>query len=345
MLITYTYPNNIRKYFNKKSFSDYSDELIESISGSFSQAYEYFEAFKNSTLNISPLLLYYGTTNLFNGVANLTSCKVNLIENHGMKIKEIPEELTSIGNLKITPVNPAKGALSVFAKTFGVLNDICSTSKWSLTELFSSIPFLLDDFLECYENEPPHILPVIDVKKPVRTERIKTKYFERFSDKITVFQAIEGFKENYINFQPTNECIVLRKKLMGKDIYVYDIAKKKYLAVGHKKNGQLITLPIEIVLFMGLYALGFISRYRPALWNPFVKNDVSGEKLFIENFLNKSARIIPNLMLNKIYNENLFFDQNNREELDYSMILSEEKIREIVKKEVIKNEEVKRWSR
>lgn len=54
-LLKYTYPENIKKYFSKNHNSQPSDDLINIISGSLSQAYEYFSLSNHSSLQV---LLY-----------------------------------------------------------------------------------------------------------------------------------------------------------------------------------------------------------------------------------------------------------------------------------------------
>jgi hypothetical protein len=66
------------------------------------------------------------------------------------------------------------------------------------------------------------------------------------------------------------------------------------------KNGRAICPPEEISIAMALYALGFVSRYRPELWNPFVRKDQSGERLLIERFLSVAKRKLPNLLLDRL---------------------------------------------
>ena len=62
-LLKFTYTENLKRFFNDRQ-EDVNEVLIETISGSISQAYEYFSVSKNASLQVSPLLLYYGATNL-----------------------------------------------------------------------------------------------------------------------------------------------------------------------------------------------------------------------------------------------------------------------------------------
>ena len=84
-LLQFSYEANINRYLSKKGLHA-NGETINCIVGSFLQADEYYRAAKDANLQISPLLLYYGTTNLLYGMVNLLSGRKNIIANHGMKI-------------------------------------------------------------------------------------------------------------------------------------------------------------------------------------------------------------------------------------------------------------------
>ena len=62
-LLQFSYEANINRYLSKKGLHA-NGETINCIVGSFLQADEYYRAAKDANLQISPLLLYYGTTNL-----------------------------------------------------------------------------------------------------------------------------------------------------------------------------------------------------------------------------------------------------------------------------------------
>jgi hypothetical protein len=51
---------------------------------------------------------------------------------------------------------------------------------------------------------------------------------------------------------------------------------------------------------MGLFMLGYLSRYHPERWNPFVRSDNTGERLVVERYMAICARYLPNLVLNEI---------------------------------------------
>ena len=86
-------------------------------------------------------------------------------------------------------------------------------------------------------------------------------------------------------------------------------------------------------MFMALYALGFISRYHPEIWNPFIRNDISGEKLLIEKFLYYSRRFLPNLALNYIMDNKVVFVNETQGFIDNSLYMTKNEVKSIVKEE------------
>lgn len=94
---------------------------------------------------------------------------------------------------------------------------------------------------------------------------------------------------------------------------------------------------------MILFALSYISRYKPGIWNPFVKYDRSGEKLLIENFLSACYRVIPNYILNTISEENFYFVNEMQGITDNSSLFSKDEIEEIVEQKIKKNKELERF--
>jgi hypothetical protein len=285
LLLKYTYASNIKKYLENIEVLNPEDNLIEGISGSILQAKEYFEASKLSSLQISPLLLYYGVTNLLSGVANLTSGSVNIIKGHGMFLN-IPESLKRIGDIEIRPCNPTFGALSLFCKIYSDNCQLCDTGSWIVSEVFGSIPDLREDYLNCYEDIEPFVVPV-EIIKEKRTvlERINILDMARYKNQDEALSRIGGLKESYLRPQYTTkmEYIILRPKTFAKEkeIGIYSISGRKYMQLSHLKNGKLINPSIIILMFMALYSLGYICRYRPEIWNPFVRNDSTGERLLI----------------------------------------------------------------
>lgn len=335
LLMHYTYPINIKSFLKKNGNSNPSEKLVESISGSLLQAKEYFQACKLSTLQISPLLMYYGTTNLLYGISNLITGRKNKIENHGMSI-QIDDLDIKIADINIYPNSSKTGALFVFCNIFCSTCKITNSGKWKIEELFASIPDLLNDFLDYYKEGKPYVIPVQILKqRNSNIERIKPLYLERLEDFNVFFGRIKEFENNYLPPQYTSQMkyIILHPKMGSENIGIYSISGQKYLKLSYLKNGNLYNPSLEIIMFMALYALGFISRYHPEIWSPFIRNDISGEKLLIEKFLYYSRRLLPNLALNYIMNKRIVFVNETQGFIDNSLHMTKNEVKSIVKEE------------
>ena len=138
-LLKYTYPENINKYFRKNHNSQPSDELINIISGSLSQAYEYFSLSNHSSLQVSPLLIYYGYTNLILGSLCLVYGKLLKIRNHGMKLGEL-SGINRIGDVTLNIIDNKTGGLSIFINEYNLYKqEFSSKIAWSFEELAGSL--------------------------------------------------------------------------------------------------------------------------------------------------------------------------------------------------------------
>jgi hypothetical protein len=82
-----TFPNNIKEHLRAKGFENINPKDIEFVAGCLRQSEAYFEAAKNSPIDISPLLIYYGATNLLAGAAVLIKGERLPIQGHGIKLE------------------------------------------------------------------------------------------------------------------------------------------------------------------------------------------------------------------------------------------------------------------
>lgn len=342
IILRFAYDNNINSYLAERGILNPSEELIENISGSILQAQEYFNASKSSSLQTSPLLMYYGVTNLYNAVCNLLTGQINKIENHGMQVDVSTRSSERIADIAVIPRNPSTGALSIFSNIFSTETNLCNTGKWSILELISSLPDLYDDFLGTYVHDEPYILPVeVVIQKNMVSERIEKKCFERFNSIDEVLNKI-SISNNYLRPQNQRDYIVFIRKMNYSDNSLYSLTGRKFFPISHFKNGNGVNPPIDIIIYMLLFSLGYICRYCPQIWNPFVRKDTTGEKLLFEKFLQYSKRIIPNLMINRLYGQRICFTNEEQGILDLKSIISDEDISEIVQKEIKKYFEMER---
>lgn len=336
-LLQYSYKANIERFFKDNSISG-DDKIIDCIIGSFLQAHEYYKASTNANLQIAPLLLYYGTTNLLFGMSSLLSGRICEITNHGMKPN--PSTINNyIAETSITFDNPKNGGIHIFAKALGYKEDLTRYGSWTLMEFLSSIAEINTDYMKCYSENCSNVLMLDVFNTP--DGKIEKIYYNNTNstELLDVANNIEDIKESYLKFQSGKdrdgtEYYILRHKIAGKDITKNSFSGQPYLQAGHKKNGKLITIPTILNMYISLFIMGSLCRYHPERWSPFVLNDMTGEKLLIEKFLYYARRTIPNFVLNTIRDKLITYVTEQYKPQETIKLVGEHEVQKLVEKEV-----------
>lgn len=319
LISQYSYPANINRYFEKYGFSNIDEETIVFIAGCIRQAEAYYTTAENSPLEISPLLIFYGAANLLIGVATLITGERLPIENHGIHTIIPSKKPLRVSDIKIKPINAKSGALQHLSNVFSPNCFLDNGTEWTVEEILGSIPDLRRDFENCYTNSAPFTIPVEIVKrKNYLLDRITINDLSRFSNPNYALEKINNLDKTYLPYQITQEYVILNRKLNSEEIGTYSIYGQKYLEIAHLKNKRLINPSQLILLYMGLFSLGYISRYKPDFWHTFVESDKTGEKFVIEQFLDIALRFLPNLTLNHINRMRIQFVSETKGILDLS---------------------------
>jgi hypothetical protein len=242
MLSQFSYPVNIQRFRRERNFPELSKEICDYIAGCIRQADAYFQAFQNAPLDISPLLLYYGSSNLLEGAATLITGERKEIKNHGMKIIIPGTENYRISNISIQPLDSSFGALQHFCNIFGNNCSIVNGDVWSAEEVFGSIPDLKRDFELCYGSFQYYVPIDVVRHNDLIIERIQPIEMEKFRDEIEILSKIEGLNKAYLTPQIAKDkkYIILNRRLTYTDIGEYSIFGQKFLVLGHLKNNTLI---------------------------------------------------------------------------------------------------------
>lgn len=348
-LLQFSYRANVVRYLKDHSLNEDGD-TINTIIGSFLQANEYFKASKSANLHISPLLLYYGATNLLLGLTSLITGKRPEIKNHGMTVIDSTIS-TYIAEASVLFGDPNTGGIHQFARILGFEKDLTKYGEWKLMEFLSSIVEIDQDYKKCYAKENGNTLLIDLFNTPTGTiERVYVNK-DKAQAVAEVLSNVDGFEKNYLPPQLGHEresgrdYFILRKKMAGKDIKLIAFSGQPYLQAGITKNGQLITLPPLFNMYVALFIMGSLCRYHPEKWGPFVLNDETGERLLFEKFLYFSRRIIPNMVLNVLNNDSMVYVTQRYSANETIKHVGEHEIKEIIQKELYAAEEKRRFKR
>lgn len=348
-LLQYSYRANVSRYLKEHSL-DEDEDTINTIIGAFLQANEYFKASKSANLQISPLLLYYGATNLLMGLTSLIKGKRPEIKNHGMTAKDSTIN-TYIAEASVVFGDPNTGGIHQFARILGFEKDLTKYGEWKMMEFLSSIVEIDQDYRKCYAKEYGSTFLLDLFNTP--TGAIERLYIceDKRETVCAALKNVEGFEKNYLPLQIGHEresgrdYLILRKKMAGKDIKMISFSRQPYLQAGITKNGKLITLPPLFNMYAALFIMGSLCRYHPEKWGPFVLNDETGERLLFEKFLYLSRRIIPNIVLNLLCNEDVVYDTQKYSINEKIKHVGEHEIKELIQKELYATEEKRRLMR
>lgn len=98
-------------------------------------------------------------------------------------------------------------------------------------------------------------------------------------------------------------------------------------------------------MYAALFIMGSLCRYHPEKWGPFVLNDETGERLLFEKFLYLSRRILPNIVLNLLNNDNVVYVTQKYSINETIKHVGEHEIKELIQKELYAAEEKRRLKR
>ncbi|MDO8616907.1 MAG: YaaC family protein [Dehalococcoidia bacterium] len=306
MLAQFSYPLNVSRYLAEHHSSPAPRDTIDYIGGCMRQAFLFWRSLTDVPFDISPIIGYYAATALLSGVTGLLSGTRPVIDGHGMSVL-VSKNRRRLGQCKVTTSGQLTGGLAVFAKQFGQAT-VTGRMGWSLSELFGSIPELLDEYRRCYPSEKPFVLFVEETERDgAAAERVSLSDVHRIGEPHDVLSRVTGLSEEYLPFQQTGEYVVLRPKFGASGLDDYTITGQKVLFLRHHKEGRAVMFSQPVVYLMVLFALSYLARYHPEKWNPFVQSDETGERLLVERFIRIAARGLPNLMLNALHHERMEF--------------------------------------
>jgi hypothetical protein len=325
LLSRLTFSANIEQIMKVNGHVGVSESTIEFISGCLRQSEAYFKTAQVASLDISPLLLYYGTTNLLAGVGAIMYGQKLPILGHGMKLELPSDKHLRIADVRVKPVNANNGGLQLFNNIFSEGSTLVNGEDWTFEEIVGSIPDARQDFLLCYLEAKPFSIPLQLVKtEQGLMDRIDPNDLTRFDPAYSALDQVIDLQKCYLPPQIGNQqkYIILRHRMNAKDICVYSLSGKRYLQISHKKAHQNIRASPMILMTMGLYILGYLSRYNPEIWNTFTRLDTTGEVLLIVKFLAICQRYIPNMVLDQLYGRRHLFMSQADEVLDLTSLSS-----------------------
>jgi hypothetical protein len=257
--------------------------------------------------------------------------------------KIIPEEMHYIADVKIHFEHSNNGGIHVYSRALGCNIDLTKTGEWRLKDCLDSIAEINELYCDCYGEACGKIIMLDVFNTP--DGKVEKVYFNDTNKVIieSLFQQINGFSKSYLlpqtvtNNQTKETYFVLRHKINGTSINEVSYSGQPYLRAGHERTCGSITIPTILYMYISLFVLASLCRYNPERWSPFVIQDSTGEKLLLEKLLYFSRRMIPNIVLDHIYNKEYIFVSGKYASKNTDKLVSEHQVKDIVNSEFQKN--------
>ncbi len=202
-----------------------------------------------------------------------------------------------------------------------------------MEEILGSIPDVRREFENHYPDALPYTIPVEIVRRrQAALERILPSHVAKYPSPKDALDRVVGFSRAYLapQYGEQLDYIVLYPRKAASALGTYSILGQRYLQVAHVKQRQHLSPNQLILMCMGLFVLGYLSRYHPEVWNPFVRSDATGERLVIEKFVAICHRFLPNLVLNAIDGARIQFVYETDRVLDLTASLTASDVKDIL---------------
>lgn len=276
------------------------------------QAREYFNSSSDVTLLTQPTVLYYGAVCLSEALFIAKNGYQDNTISHGLKDYK-NRNINNISDFKIKI--STKGTFSEFYKTIESKNftsfQKIKHSEWTLKELLSMIPEVMDSYEDIY-NQKSQVIKIQIIKDKIGdyikcSDELLIKNGNEWTDEF--IDKIKGFNDYYLPHVYLSDSSIrsFKKPQKKGDITQKNLMGEEYLISSIEKSGNLIYIPEMALHLMILYALSMLSRYHIDLWSEGSLELEKTEFFLIKHFLRVSIRKFPNLIYNCLQENEYIF--------------------------------------
>jgi hypothetical protein len=287
------------------------EERSFQISSCIRQADEYYKSSESVGLATQPLLQFYGAENLAKA-AILANTKLLLsdINFHGLSTRANTAFDTNLrSTLQNYSNDPSRWLIE---KEYAVTNDgvfpnLCKSIGEDIPQkgtvvYFKDIIKTLPDLSEIYSrhySEPSNCFPLY--QKPEinfnSSFEVIFGYYVNLDDVKSVFPEFEDYNESIVNNHPGFASSTPMTSFPSFCGYEKGTVSGKYLV---RSLSDTINKSFTLI-FLGLFILSNVVRYKPAFWMKEIEGHHSGSAPIIETFCNIAKHRLPNDALESIW--------------------------------------------
>jgi YaaC-like Protein len=192
-------------------------------------------------------------------------------------------------------------------RTYDEVPEVERSRLINLKALFARMPELLSTYIELFDQQPEFLGietvgsdPQARVHFPAlgNSPHLTPELIRQRLDWPEEIELEWSAPDNSFRTAPAQAVTPL---LEGKKPYNSVLAYGSYVTPLHGVEDVLV------MQFLLLYALSILVRYRPALWREISEGDLNEYRALITHFLIVVERVVPNEVLNRIYEREFLF--------------------------------------
>ncbi len=296
----------LNKYLRiiKEKANTYAFQNAFKFSFYLKQARIYLITAETSELLVKPLLYYYGLTSYMKAIILLSEPQYpnnSTVLQHGITTRKIKKSNYQFmqDEIKIQQ----NGLFPLYIKT--ISQDDLTGKKIKIIELISLIPELANEINKLYHIRALYPAILNEHSNQDLSLILNIEILKQFDENIQLFTHwLKSFNITPLNIEIKNKEIIITLDNKEKDnrLLVQDYRGNYFFK---NKEAANLQIPDEVIIPIIMYNLGMLSRYEAELWGNIVNSDT----FIIELFLQKTYRIFPNLILNKL-NNNIYVFRN-----------------------------------
>ncbi|HHV61423.1 MAG TPA: hypothetical protein GXX51_02120 [Firmicutes bacterium] len=294
-------------------------------------AREYFSVSVEGNLTSACLAYYYGTFSLLKALLladvsnDVTLSQIEKYTRYGHGLGTMSEDRSKFPESELLMIL-ANGFLPCFLKAcgydianmavnrrynnIGEVDDVDKPKLIPLADLLSRIPEIKPIYVELFKRQPDYLSYRIQ-KIPGNNLVHITAPFYRNSPYLNAdsirkvlglppsvqFIEIDEYGERGLRTTSGVAEYFVDGRRIYESVMAYDCYVSPLLGIGD----------VLLFDFMFLYTLSIWVRYRPALWRELMEGDYDAFRPLIVDFLTVAERIIPNIVLNRLYDRKFLF--------------------------------------
>ncbi len=274
------------------------------------QADEYYSAAETVGLATEPLLQYYGAQALAKAAILASSDTVRLqdIRYHGLATRPSNDELRRYvdepAGWTVESEFAVTKADGVFPTLFGVVEDhpLAEDIPIRFREVVGRIPDLMPLYFRHYGTKPP-MIKLRHEPRPTKNGHllIITNTGLPHADITSHVPALgSGFEETSDGSQTAFRTAAAQTDLPDTLALARHTIDGRFFLVTRHESG--VCEPPSVI-YVGLYILGNLVRYKPGFWMDVIEGRESGSAAIVEAFLGVAKRRFTNDVLEVIWGE------------------------------------------